>query len=1036
METIKYGIWDRLTILVLVLIFTPALSSLEIGKARMGVLNLYDWDFKANGPVELSGEWLYVLGHENGAPERPLREPNVIDVPAFWNTVIDDGQGTMTYFLTVRLPDSAIGSDMGLYLKQAYTCYELYVNGKKMMGRGVIRNSKGNIPQFLAAFSKIEVQEPVLHIRWIISNYHDRLGGAFYPIVLGLFNDIERIDGGDRFITDLQLFFIFTIFLFHLSLWFCRKKEVAYLIFSLCAFSVLIRTIGANNIISLIVREPIGWIYSLEIKMIYLGGILASYLFPLFFDRYYKLGLSKIPTRIFMSIAIFLGLLLFITDESFFSSINIFLQIIAVACGTWIIVFNLVCMRRRLEGSGVFFLGILVFFCTMINDIIFSYIFIFSTNLLPFGFMAFIFSMSTVLIIKLTKLLLNEEYLTSNLKMEVHNRTLALKEESQKRTDFFINIAHEIKTPLTLVRNYLGKYLREHPINDDLKIIKSEIDKLTRDILNFMDTEKIERGKLNYENGITLDLSAFIAEILKVFEVAAEEKNIRIEAEIQRDIICHVMPAVIDRILNNLIENAIRYTEQNGFIHVSLRKEGGHVVIAVRDTGIGIAKEKQKYIFDKYYQITRKKSNIQGMGMGLYLVNDIVNTLGGSITLESEVGQGSLFTVKLPFVLKDGEKAEEGVAHIDPLNLSSNRIEVPVRTDLKYSVLLVEDNIDLLNYLGLEIAKNFRTYTAINGKEALGIIKRNGLVDIIISDVMMDVMDGYQFFEELQKVPQFKSIPFIFISAKAVPSHKIKALKQGAVDYIYKPFEIDELLNKINSIVKVQEIQKLLVLEEKYAMIGKLASGITHQIYNPLSAITAPAYYVRKEIRKLGIDEPKINEAFEDITKNVKRIEEMIKSLKFLSYSKIDTDETVNLRNIVSSIVNLYSKDIRGRINFILDFDEDFTIHTNANALINIIMNIIQNSVDAIDQRGYIRISVDENDSGFAIIIEDNGKGIEWVGKNKIFDMDFTTKGIGKGTGLGLYIVKNLADKINLVIKVESEKDKGTTFKLIKDEKG
>ncbi|MBN2444068.1 MAG: response regulator [Spirochaetales bacterium] len=382
---------------------------------------------------------------------------------------------------------------------------------------------------------------------------------------------------------------------------------------------------------------------------------------------------------------------------------------------------------------------------------------------------------------------------------------------NKEKTIFFINIAHEIKTPLTLIKNYLNKYIGERGINKDLSIIKENFDKLTDDIINFLDVEKIERGQIFYNHNKIVHLSDFLQKKILLFQEVSKKKNITISPSIERSLFTMIDPSAFDRIINNLLDNALKFTDPEGQIIVTLKSGGTEIILQVKDTGIGISSGQLKNIFKPYYQISNTKRNIQGIGMGLHIVKKIVHEAGGKISVKSREGKGSEFTILLKKYLVTDDTVPEKDYDIEIPGEVIKRVRLKEKniSSEKYNILVLEDNEDLLAFLQNSMCKKYNIFFALNGKMALRKLKDIPQPHLILSDIMMDEMDGYLFFEELKKRKVYDSIPFIFMTARSSREEKVRGISRGAVDFISKPFDINELIAKIDALITMQEAHRL-----------------------------------------------------------------------------------------------------------------------------------------------------------------------------------------------------------------------------------
>ena len=234
-----------------------------------------------------------------------------------------------------------------------------------------------------------------------------------------------------------------------------------------------------------------------------------------------------------------------------------------------------------------------------------------------------------------------EEILKKNNQLEEQKNLIA--EASEKRTKFFINMAHETRTPLTLIKNHLELYINKYGSNDEINIMKTNVEKLIAGMINYLDTEKYEKGMLIYNHYQLFNLSYLLAEKHLIFEKYASRNNLKLWLKEEKNIMLQGDPMAIDRVINNLLENAVKYSPQGGNIEVNLSTDKSKVILSVKDQGIGIPEDMHGKIFDPFYQISRDKQNLQGLGMGLALVKNIMEELGGTISVESSEGKGSEF---------------------------------------------------------------------------------------------------------------------------------------------------------------------------------------------------------------------------------------------------------------------------------------------------------------------------------------------------------------------------------------------------------
>ncbi len=397
------------------------------------------------------------------------------------------------------------------------------------------------------------------------------------------------------------------------------------------------------------------------------------------------------------------------------------------------------------------------------------------------------------------------------LRIQVKRKTIELekskdsiKESAVQQQFFFQQLTHELKTPLTLIKNYLGKYILLNGIDDDLGIVENNVNRLINDVNNYLDSTKLSYSQVDFNHNQIINLSCFIIEKCIIFQETVLAKGLTFEKDIADDIYIKADPYVIDKILNNLIGNAVKYTDK-GEIFISLKPlNNNESILEIRDTGIGIPKEQQNFIFDPYYQLTTKEDMFHGMGLGLYIVRTLLSSIGCKINIDSKPEKGTVFSI----IFKQVENGENNSAihTVDspkPVVTSTIIKDVEERDieDDKLNILIVEDNMEMLAFLQSTFKDEYNVYLAKNGRQALKKLEEISAMEVIISDIMMPVMNGSLLLEQLVKNNIYTSIPIIFLTAKSSEVDRISALSKGAIDYIYKPFNIDALKAKVNTII-------------------------------------------------------------------------------------------------------------------------------------------------------------------------------------------------------------------------------------------
>jgi signal transduction histidine kinase len=625
-----------------------------------------------------------------------------------------------------------------------------------------------------------------------------------------------------------------------------------------------------------------------------------------------------------------------------------------------------------------------------------------------------------------------------NLEHKVTERTLELEKATSDRTRFFINLAHETKTPLTLIKNYMDDYMAGAPADARLDTISASIDKLVSDMVNFLDIQKLERGDSLYDHAQVVSMASLLDSQSKLFKHAADRRDLAITFNVTGACNVTADPFALERIINNLLSNAIKYTGRHGTVDVTLLEDDRTVRLVVTDTGAGIEESRLKTIFLPFYRITHEKRSLDGMGIGLSIVERIVTNLGGTITVASEPGRGSEFTVELPLAREDEPVSifegsvrslaaigtADGIRLSEDVNPKTPSHDIPV-------LLLVEDNRDLMTLLANKLSTSYQVYTAGSGNEALTRLESMRRPDAIISDMMMDDMDGRRLLAILQDDRRYRDVPFIFITAHTDSEARIEALHDGAIDYIYKPFSFPELESKIDALLRFNAMKRKMFEQEKFATIGMMVSGIAHQVFNPVTGISASVENLEKRLSERDSLDESTREHFSYLYDNINRVIDIVNSLKLLYYKREIPTDDVNIFRAVSSVLTIIGSRVPPGVEIITDINPECTLTASYPVLIQVVMNLVTNALDAVHDGDTITISTIRETDRIFITVADTGAGVDPGDLPHIFDAFFTTRAPGAGTGLGLYIVKDLVVSMGWDITVESEHGRGTTFTVI-----
>jgi signal transduction histidine kinase/ligand-binding sensor domain-containing protein/DNA-binding response OmpR family regulator len=424
-------------------------------------------------------------------------------------------------------------------------------------------------------------------------------------------------------------------------------------------------------------------------------------------------------------------------------------------------------------------------------------------------------------------------------------------EMDQMKLDFFGNISHEFRTPLTLISGPLDYCLeRQSELNwshdhQYLTMMKRNVDRLLHMINKVLDIRKLDSGYLNIylKNG---DIIQFVKSLSGSFSFKAKQKNIQFQTLFHQETFdTWFDPDLIDKIVFNLLSNAFKFTPDHGQISVEtvilvggsvkwksekelydINSSADLVKMIVKDNGIGIPAEQRDKIFDRFYQADNQASRSGGSGIGLALVKELIELVDGQIKLESEEQIGSCFTVWIPIGAEVMERGNNKsvVQKIDPiLSLdedhslmgsfqSERKLPQTGENTEKPLILIVEDNHDMELFVSNILESNFDILSANNGRTGLELAMEN-IPDLIVSDIMMPDMDGLEMCQMIRNNERTNHIPIILLTARSTEEYQIEGLFAGADDYIMKPFNAKNLLLRVSNIIKSRQL-----LREKFSL--------------------------------------------------------------------------------------------------------------------------------------------------------------------------------------------------------------------------
>lgn len=398
-------------------------------------------------------------------------------------------------------------------------------------------------------------------------------------------------------------------------------------------------------------------------------------------------------------------------------------------------------------------------------------------------------------------------------KIKIENDLETITKLEAAKTTLYTNITHEFRTPLTVING-----LSEQPINENDPINMKErfglIQRNSTQLLNLinqlLDLSKMETGDLSISY-IQGDIISFLKYLVHSFDALAKTQEKELTFTYNRAYcLMDFDPQCLHRITNNLISNALKFTDEQGIINVIVNLDDSEreLFLKIQDNGIGIATTDLPHIFDRFYQVeTFSNRKHDGTGIGLALVKELVQLLNGTIQVNSELGSGTTFSVGLPVNRVAPTTHEFTYEHLmekQPITPSSFKNPTNPASKDSPILLIIEDNQDVVSYIQSCLIRTYQILIASNGQEGIDLAKEQ-IPDIIISDVMMPLVDGFEVCNNLKNTETTSHIPIILLTAKSATEDRLVGLRQGADAYLVKPFNKEELLIRIEQLLRVRK---------------------------------------------------------------------------------------------------------------------------------------------------------------------------------------------------------------------------------------
>lgn len=977
--------------------------------AKNGVLDLVNWDMKENDILKLDGEWEFYWGQlltpEDFYKSKVQNKTGFIQVPSAWGkkvgNIMTDEKGAATYRLVIQTNE--LKQMLAIKTTSIRMSSRIYVNGTELIhcGNPAISETSGYITSNTPYSANFFQNGNQIEIIVQVADFNFKEGGIVQSIYLGTQEAISMFAAKNNFLNIFLSASLFITGLYYLLVYFGRPKDTSNLYYSLysISFSLFEIMYGEKFLFQMFrnLSDKYDYIVKLHNMLLYISIIFVC----LFI---YKIAEEVIPRWFVFSTIIAFGMYsiaFYVVPLVIISKYQNIALLIGISCYVMIIIMLLKALIKnnvaKLSKGELFklifaFLGVLIYFVDGV---------LFLNNLKGnnyLGYLAMLFFIINI------SAILSEQYNKSYNNMEL--MSLDLRKLDQLKDEFLANTSHELRTPLNGIINITNSLILEKSGNlkddqiQDLSIVVASARRLYNLIQDITDFSRIKNNELKLHFS-SVDIYSIVSLTQYVFEQLKGDKEITIMNSLPPN-----LPLVVAdterfrQILYNLIGNALKFTEK-GTIEIGACVND-KVEMWIEDSGCGIPNDQLEAIFQPFFQVDSTETRMAGgTGLGLSITKKLVELHNGEIYVQSELGKGTRFT----FTLNIFEGIQQISTERKIINHDERRRVVIAKQkrniDSFYKILVAEDdtvNLTAIHHI-LE-QEGYQVDVVTNGIDALNVIQTNPNYDLVILDIMMPKLSGIGVLNEIRKKFSTLELPVLLLTAKARPEDLQTGFKEGANDYLTKPFELLELKARVKTLIQLKESVNGMILNELSFLQAQIKP---HFLFNTLGVITALITKEPLRAKKLLYD-------LSDYLRG---------SFQFENFGGLIPIETELMT--VAAYLSIEKERFQDKIQVQYEIDENIKIRIPMLFIQPLVENALRHGILNKPTGGYIILSICKIQQDVVISVEDNGVGM----KKETIELVFAECSTKNHVGL-----KNIQKRMQLFygrdIEIISEQKVGT----------